>query len=579
MGVAMRRMWIRVGVPVAAVGLIVSGGLALAAPMEPVNDAWDDLAATMAIVGPEGMSDGPPQIAQAFVDNNVYFGSTLQANMGSMAPGGGQVYQGRCEEIDVEPCASASTVNVSVILPTCSSGRAQDCVEGLYVRKGETVDEATFSKEWDGKDSYTFAAIPHSMGTTPASGKLPLYSMPSTPHSGGPLYAASVQLDFSLTRTGSGWRGELADLAAQILPVSEIPFSYTNTDCMDVGSSGRTDTSCLSSGYRLPDESFGLKVRVSANFGQWIFGRVIDPQIRITETSSQIILDVEGRPSVTPQALGILPVADVPPGGLLGRPHEKGTLLTSFAAGQFGSLSRWDAWNSIVDSTSAALKRLWIYRSKDVSFSPLAACTKPGVLSGWISTNAMVYEAAPPMYNASSGAMDFRIGGPAFQPNGSSPVTAEYDLLLRSEVAACAWQGRKITQVATVSVIGGADGEEVTSTSVGESGGWVKFVARNVFFPQPAGTRARAGTTNPTVRVVIPPAADPNVFATCKAMWKKYKDGVSYTGAVNTVTVKGKKVVRPALGKPFVSDAIYSANMKLDKDTDGLVCEREPKVK
>ena len=62
-------------------------------------------------------------------------------------------------------------------------------------------------------------------------------------------------------------------------------------------------------------------------------------------------------------------------------------------------------------------------------------------------------------------------------------------------------------------------------------------------------------------------------------MAKKYKDGVSYTGAVNTVTVKGKKVVRPALGKPFVSDAIYSANSKLDKDTDGLVCEREPKVK
>lgn len=574
----MRRTWIRVGVPVVALGLLASGGLAVAAPMEPVGDDWNALAATMAIVGMEGMADGPPQYAQAFIDENALFGSTLQASTGSMAPGGEQAYQGRCEEIDKGPCATASIVFVSVVLPACTASRTQDCVESLYVRKGDTVEEATFSKEWDGQDSYTFGPIVNTMGTTPASGKMPLYSLPGTPHNGGSLYAASVQLSFSLTRSGSGWQGKYADLAAQVLAVKESPFSFEDPDCINIGTAGRGGT-CLDIGSRLPDESIGVKARMSAKFGQWIFGRVVDPQIGITQSGDQVSLDVEGRPSVVPQGLGILPVSQVPAGGMFGRPHEKGTLLTSFAAGQFGSLARWDIWNPLVRSTSAALKRMWIYRSKDVSFSPLSQCTKPGELAGWISTNAMVYEAAPPMYNPSSGAMDFRIGGPAFQPNGASLVTAEYDLLLRSEVAACAWQGRKITQVATVSVIGGADGEEVTSTSVGESDGWVKFVARNVFFPEPAGTRARAGTTNPTVRVIIPPAADPNVFASCKAMWKKYKDGVSYTGAVNTVTVKGKKVVRPALGKPFVSDAIYSANMKLDKDTDGLACEREPKVK
>lgn len=555
---------------------LVSGTLAYAAPMEPVNDDWNDLTATFAIVGQDGFSNGPPMVGQAFIDQNVLFGSTLQASTGSM--GGPSANLGRCEEIDVAPCDKANSVYVNTVLPLCDATRTRDCVESLYVRKDGVVTDGAPAGEWDSSDSYTFKAIETDKGLTPASGKLPLFTL-DVAHSGGSLYAASVQVDLGLTRRANGWSATSSSLSAQIVPVSKVPFSFDEDACIDAGTSGR-NSDCLVTGHRLPDEVLGIRARVSPTFGAWIFGRVLEPQIVITPLDDQIILDVVGRPAVTPQGLGIVPAAQATP-EMLQRltPPEKGTLLTSFSAGQWGSLDLWSAWNAVTKSSAAALKRLWIYRSSNMGVFGVSNCLPKGQVAGWISTNAMVYEASPPMYNPSTGALDFKIGGPALQPDGTTKVSADYELFMRSDVVKCIWPGQKVASVATVSVLDGAGGEEVTSTSVGEDGVWTKFVARNVMFPNPTASKTRASTTNPTVRVVVPKAPASGVFASCTLLRKKYKDGVSYTGAVNTVTVKGKKIVKPALGKPFVSNEIYSANMKLDTDLDGLACEREPKVR
>ena len=574
----MHRKWFGVGVTAAVIGLFVSMGVATAAPMDPVNDDWKPQDEALAVAGSwDQYVNGPGRLAPIFTDENVYLGSNLQA--ANTGPAGEILYVGRCESIDAAPCASASTVFVNVTLPACTTPRSQDCVESFYVRQDGDLVEAALAEEWVTPDSFTFGSVSTDRGVTPPSGMTPLFRLNAARHSGGDLYAVSSLVSFMLKRQGGGWVANVGDLAVQIMPVSKLAFTPGDDACIDIGTQSQDRTTCLNTRHRLPDESFGVRVNVSADFGSWIFGRVQDPRITLRQAGGRVSLDVEGRPAVTPRLVTVLALDAVTQDIWRGALPARGTMLTSFPAGQVGSLARWSALNAPSGSTADSLVRLWIYRSSSRSLGPLSRCVSPGEIAGWISTNAMVYEAMPPTYDARLGALDFMIGGPAHQPGSTSPVSAEYDLLLRSEVASCFWAGQKVAQVATVSVIGGADGEEVTSTSVGESDGWVKFVARNVFFPEPAGSRMRAGTTNPTVRVVIPPAADPNVFATCKAMAKKYKDGVSYTGAVNTVTVKGKKVVRPALGKPFVSDAIYSANSKLDKDTDGLVCEREPKVK
>lgn len=56
-------------------------------------------------------------------------------------------------------------------------------------------------------------------------------------------------------------------------------------------------------------------------------------------------------------------------------------------------------------------------------------------------------------------------------------------------------------------------------------------------------------------------------FANCKELNKVYKGGVARSA---TVTNKGGKTKF----KPFVSQAIYDANKKSDRDKDLIACER-----
>ena len=496
-----------------------------------------------------------------------------------MPPGGGSSSSGRCDSIDVAPCDTATSVYAIFVLPLCTAQRSKDCVESLYVRKEGVLEEAQSAGEWIGQDSYTFPAIDTSTGKTPPSGNLPLFTMPSAPHSGGDLYAASVAVEMYLMKQGSEWVAQVGDLGAQIIPVKKVPFDSSLTACIDVGTMSTDRNTWLNTTYRLPNEVMGIRANVSATFGSWIFGRVVEPRIAIKPDGDSISLDVEGLPAVVPNLTAILPSDEVTSDMFFGTAPKEGPLVTSFKAGQQDSLRRWSLWNYASGSRADTLKRLWVYHSSKAEFSGLGQCVKAGEVAGWISTNAMVYEATPPVFNKDTGALDFKIGGPALQPDGTLPVSADYELFLRTDVAGCIWPGQKVAQVATVSVIDGAGGEEVTTTSVGEQDGWTKFIARNVLFPKATSPKARASAANPTVRIVVPKAPPAAVFASCTVMRKTYKDGVSAPGAVNTVTVKGKRVTRPAMGKPLVSDAIYTANAKLDTDKDRLVCEREPKVR
>ena len=57
------------------------------------------------------------------------------------------------------------------------------------------------------------------------------------------------------------------------------------------------------------------------------------------------------------------------------------------------------------------------------------------------------------------------------------------------------------------------------------------------------------------------------VFKNCSTLWKNYPGGVMTKKGIKN---KGGKTSK----KPFVSESVYKFNKKLDKDKDGIVCER-----
>jgi len=111
-----------------------------------------------------------------------------------------------------------------------------------------------------------------------------------------------------------------------------------------------------------------------------------------------------------------------------------------------------------------------------------------------------------------------------------------------------------------------------------------KCVGPGVYVSQSRGAPFSIVDRGTPAGILVTPAAsgskpDAQRYATCQALRADYRAGVAKPGAVNVVVIDGKRVTRPALGKPFVSKAAYRANRHLDRDRDGLACEREPQVR
>jgi hypothetical protein len=64
--------------------------------------------------------------------------------------------------------------------------------------------------------------------------------------------------------------------------------------------------------------------------------------------------------------------------------------------------------------------------------------------------------------------------------------------------------------------------------------------------------------------LVVPGIANAAAFKNCTALNKKYPSGIA----------KSSKAAAQQKSAPKVSLAIYNANVKMDRDKDGTVCEK-----
>lgn len=69
-------------------------------------------------------------------------------------------------------------------------------------------------------------------------------------------------------------------------------------------------------------------------------------------------------------------------------------------------------------------------------------------------------------------------------------------------------------------------------------------------------------------------AADATKYKNCTALNKSYPGGIAKTGATDTTKKNGKVVVAKPKKSPVVDDAVYAKNKSLDRDKDGVACEK-----
>jgi hypothetical protein len=76
------------------------------------------------------------------------------------------------------------------------------------------------------------------------------------------------------------------------------------------------------------------------------------------------------------------------------------------------------------------------------------------------------------------------------------------------------------------------------------------------------------------IAIASPANAATVKYKNCKALNKVHPSGVAKPGAIDTKKVKGKKVPVTKTGTPTFSAALYKKNKGLDRDKDGVACEK-----
>lgn len=90
-----------------------------------------------------------------------------------------------------------------------------------------------------------------------------------------------------------------------------------------------------------------------------------------------------------------------------------------------------------------------------------------------------------------------------------------------------------------------------------------------------AGLGVGLGAVAPAGSVAAPPvaAAKAKAYKNCTALNKAYKHGVKKSSSTKDVVRSGGKATKKA-SKAKASKALYNANKKLDRDKDGIACEK-----
>jgi hypothetical protein len=162
-----------------------------------------------------------------------------------------------------------------------------------------------------------------------------------------------------------------------------------------------------------------------------------------------------------------------------------------------------------------------------------AKCLDKGIVNGIVSTNATVYDSSAPKWNQEDSSLNFRVGA-AHTKSNNEVFQGYYSLTVNKITANCYWGNSFSNANATVSVIG-QDGEQnVSTSSVTTSNGWVNFVASGFTFSAPT-IKVKYVAPKPTPTPVATESPTPTAAALKKT----------------TITcIKGKTVKKVTAAKP-----------------------------
>lgn len=279
------------------------------------------------------------------------------------------------------------------------------------------------------------------------------------------------------------------------------------TDCVMTSRNGR----CLQRRALPNNLSVKVTVRLSQSPSGWLHGRIAEPDMQLAEPGdgAGYRLTLGGKSISVPVVKSGGKFADLPPsiqdayratGGFKSSPGftrdfgctkcadptTRNSTSTPLAYGK-DSLDELALWLPHVADRASGNLSTWSIRTIPASeVSPAASqCFKvDGTLKGMVATNASVYSAGPPAFDAEEGTLNYRVSAPHYT-SGMQKFLGTYDLIIRSDIARCIYGLQNVPVNATISVLEGDETTTVATKIVSERDGWLRLAAYGFGFSAP----------------------------------------------------------------------------------------------
>ena len=496
-----------------------------------------------------------------------------------------------CANVDSPKCVELKRIHLQAFLQPCSEIIVTNCIESFYaidangsrINAERPLNYPTAAK-WDfaGNDAINL----------PTGGTPTVWTIPGINHGGGnDQYMVQAftygGLDKPENTKVTNQKFNIYNITVNVSPVTlvsgrysqQVANDYTETPektprgvmhpsidewryCAMVG-----DGNCQKRQAFPENTRFGVKIRLQEKIAGWLHGRIYNPDATITTSANNSqTIEVNALPIRVPIVGEWFRWSELTPeiqkyvldGKVYG---GQGSFITKNAAngnfqemvgtsGQqsFDALSLW--LPQIKDKASANPSTWAFYNLNGWELAGASECiSKAKDLVGIVTTNATVYAAGTPTFNAESQTLDYKVMAPHYTAKGEL-FKGTYDLRIRSEIARCIYGFSSAPVQASLSVLS-EDGTMQTAThTVNESNGWLSLSANGFTYssptiqvklvqPQPPAKPSPAATPEPELTTQAAPAVKKVAIICVKGKLQKK------VSAVKPTCPKGyKKVTR-----------------------------------
>jgi len=299
-----------------------------------------------------------------------------------------------------------------------------------------------------------------------------------------------------------------------------------------------------------PEMNFAISLSFPAGWGGFAGARIADMEFAVTKQQGFSELLISGKPIEVSGANVLVKKPSTEWDYILGNsyPANGGASVSTVPY-----LSRAEAFQSLTQDTATGSQMIWGF---NLYPSQLWCRGERIEFPGYSASNALFQDSSVPTF--SGGEFTYRAGDFHRKQDGSIN-RGVYSFGIDSDLARCLYGFNQAPISATISITNEGGERETAVTRVYSGDGLLRLEASNFTYS--------VKTIRTKITQVSSNSIEVKSFASCKALNREFKGGVAKSK-------KSKNLGRTAKFKAAVNRKVYIANSKLDRDKDGIACER-----